>query len=314
MNTPSKKSKQMPLYLLTLIIFAAAAVIVLAATLIAGAATEGELTSFEKLLYFISKRMEAPPLFGTWHIVFLVLSIAFAAFLVAMFKDCSDRTLRKLLLVCWLVILFFEIYKQVVFSFRSNDGITGSWSYTWHAFPFQFCSTPLYLLPIVIFAKEGRFRNAIVAYMVTFSLFAGLIVMIYPGDVFTSIIGINIQTMVHHGMQLAIGVFLVAHNRHHLNKRFFAWSMIVFSVFAATALLLNTIMNYAKPGVEFNMFFISPFQPCTLPVLSAIYPLVPYPVYLIMYVLGFALVSALVYTIEKCVVSICSRIKHRGEN
>jgi hypothetical protein len=49
-------------------------------------------------------------------------------------------------------------------------------------------------------------------------------------------------------------------------------------------------------------------------VLSAIYPLVPYPVYLLMYVLGFALVSALVYTIEKCTVMICSRIKYRGKN
>jgi uncharacterized membrane protein YwaF len=120
--------------------------------------------------------------------------------------------------------------------------------------------------------------------------------------------------MVHHGAQLAIGVFLVAHNRHHLSKRFFAWSMMVFTAMAGTALLLNTIMHYAKPDVGFNMFFISPFQPCTLPVLSAIYPLVPYPVYLIIYVLGFALVSLIIYAIEKGIVTLCSRIKHRGEN
>jgi hypothetical protein len=150
--------------------------------------------------------------------------------------------------------------------------------------------------------------------MVTFSLFAGLIVMIYPGDVFTFAISINVQTMVHRGSQLAMGVFLVAHNRHRLSKRFFAWSMIVFAVFAGLALLLNTVMHYAKPGVEFNMFFISPFTPCTLPVLSSVYPLVPYPVYLLIYVLGFALVSAVIYTIEKCIVTICSRIKHRGKN
>ncbi|MBQ9745757.1 MAG: YwaF family protein [Clostridia bacterium] len=313
MNSTSKNSKQMPLYLLTLIIFAAAALIVFVATLITGAVVEGEMTAFEKLIHLLDTKMEIPPLYGTWHIVFVVLTLALTVFLVATFKDCSDQTLRRILLVLWLVILFFEIYKQVVYAFGS-DGVTATWKYDWHVFPFQFCSTPLYLLPIIIFAKEGKFRNAIVAYMVTFSLFAGLIVMVYPGDVFSFTVGINIQTMIHHGTQLAIGVFLVAHNRHHLNKRFFAWSMIVFSVFASLALLMNTIAHYQMPGVEFNMFFISPFQPCTLPVLSAIYPLVPYPVYLIMYVLGFALVSALVYTIEKCIVSICSRIKHRGEN
>lgn len=308
MNNNAKKT---PLYLITLIIIAAFAIVIAIASVIAGAVVEGDLTGFEKLLHLIGKEMEPPTIFGTWHIVSLVLAIALAVFLVAKFKDCDDRTLRLVLLAAWLTILFFEVYKQLVFAFTVDST---EWAYDWHAFPFQFCSTPLYLLPILIFAKEGKFRNAIVAYMVTFSLFAGLIVMVYPGDVFTYAIGVNVQTMVHHGIQLAIGIFLVAHNRHHLSKRFFAWSMIVFSAFAVVALLLNTIMHYAMPEQEFNMFFISPFQACTLPVLSAIYPLVPYPVYLLMYLLGFALVSAIVYTIEKCTVMICSRIKHRGKN
>ena len=37
------------------------------------------------------------------------------------------------------------------------------------------------------------------------------------------------------------------------------------------------------------------------------------PVFLLIYVLGFALVSAIVYTIEKVTVSICSKIKHRND-
>lgn len=311
MNTSEKQKKAFPLYLIVLIAIAAYALAAFIGSLIASAAIEGDGSGFEKLLYILGEKTDKPPLYGTWHIVSLILSIAVAVFLVAKFKDCSDRTLRIILLTVWLTMVFFEVYKQFVSYFDRN---TWTWEYLWHSFPFQFCSTPLYLLPILIFAKEGRFRNAIVAYMVTFSLFAGLIVMIYPGDVFSYTLGINIQTMVHHGLQLATGIFLVAHNRHRLSKRFFAWSMMVFVVFAGIALLLNTVMHYVKPDAGFNMFFISPFQPCTLPVLSAIYPLVPYPVYLLMYVLGFALVSALVYTIEKCTVMICSRIKHRGKN
>ena len=256
--------------------------------------------------------MDVPQIFGTWHIVSLSLALALTIFMVWKFKDCSDKTMRRILLVFWLVILVFEVYKQVSFSMES-DGVTATWGYRWYAFPFQFCSTPLYLLPILIFAKEGRFRNAVVAYMVTFSLFAGLVVMIYPGDVYTSIIGINIQTMVHHGLQFVMGVFIASHNRHHLNKRFFAWSMATFAVLCAVALGLNTLMHYVKPGVEFNMFFISPFQACTLPILSDVYAKVPYPVFLIVYVLGFTLVAAIVYTIEKVAAKICTKIKHRND-
>ena len=272
---------------------------------------------FEKIVYFLSASMETPQMFGIWHIVSLTLAVLLAAFMVWKFKDCSDKTLRRVLLVFWVIIVLFELYKQTVFSMQS-DGVTAKWDYQWYAFPFQFCSTPMYLLPILIFAKEGKVRNAVVAYMATFSLFAGLAVMVYPADVFIGMIGINIQTMVHHGLQFVIGVFLVAHNRHHLNKRFFAWCMIVFSVLASVALTMNVIMHnvFVANGMDetFNMFFISPYYDCTLPILSAIYHLVPYPVFLLIYILGFALVSALVYTIEKTVVSICSKIKHRGEN
>jgi hypothetical protein len=73
-------------------------------------------------------------------------------------------------------------------------------------------------------------------------------------------------------------------------------------------------MHYAKPDVGFNMFYISPFQPCTLPVLSEVYAKVPsYPVFLVIYVLGFTLVAALIYTIEKVSAKICTKIKHRND-
>ena len=311
MNTSKNQKKSLPLYLITLIAIAAYALVAFIGSLIADAKIDGAGTAFEKLLYIIGDKMETPKIFGTWHIVSIIITLAVTVFLVAKFKDCSDAALRRILLVIWLTMVFFEVYKQLISYFDRN---TWTWEYLWHAFPFQFCSTPLYLLPIIIFAKEGRVRNAVMAYMVTFSLFAGFIVMVYPGDVLCATIGLNIQTMVHHGLQLATGIFLVSHNRHKLSKRFFVWSMIVFVIFASLALLLNTVMYITHPEIVFNMFFISPYFPCTLPVLSAIYPLVPYPVYLLMYVLGFALVSALVYTIEKCTVTICSRIKHRGEN
>jgi uncharacterized membrane protein YwaF len=267
---------------------------------------------FEKMVHVLSATMERPPLFGAWHFVSLALAIALTAFMIWKFKDCSDKTLRRILFIFWIVIVLLEVYKQVVFSMHS-DGVTAEWSYQWYAFPFQFCSTPIYLLPILVFAKDCKFRNAVMAYMVTFSLFAGLVVMIYPGDVFIEIIGINIQTMVHHGLQLVMGVFLAAHNRHHLSKRFFAWAMSAFVVLCAVALGLNTVMHYAKPDVGFNMFYISPFQPCTLPVLSEVYAKVPYPVFLIVYVLGFTLVAAIVYTIEKVAAKICTKIKHRND-
>ena len=261
------------------------------------------MSVFEKIVHSLQTTMQRPTLYGTFHIVALIIAFAIAAFLVWKFKDAKDKTLRRLLLVIWVVITLFEVYKQLVFSLSVDEFMNATWRFQWFSFPFQFCSTPLYLMPILIFAKEGKFRNAITAYMATFSLFAGLIVMFYPSTVFVNYIGINIQTMVHHGMQIAVGVLLVAHNRHHLNKRFFAWSVMVFTALCVIALIFNIVVQNAliASGSDqvVNMFYISPYISSELPVFSTIYPLVPYPVFFMIYLLGFSLVALIIYAAEK---------------
>ena len=157
-------------------------------------------------------------------------------------------------------------------------------------------------------------RNAFMAFFASFSFFAGLAVMIYPNDVFTSMAGINFQTMIHHGTMVALGILVVAYNRNKMSKRYFVGSLIVFYFFAGVAMILNeTIHNHlvAIGSTEsINMFYISPYYPCTLPVLSDIYSKVPYPAFLCIYLLGFALISGVIFTLEKLIVRIFVKKKN----
>ena len=276
------------------------------------------MTAFENFIYRVLEfRMERPALYGTWHIVSLILTIALTVCLVKFFRNAKDSTMRTLLFVGWLIMITFELGKQLEGAMQ-YDGYTVTWAYEWRWFPFQFCSTPMYTFPLVFLLKDCKFRRAVMAYISTFSLFAGIIVMILPTSVFTSLAFINVQTMVHHGLQVVFGVYMAAYNRHHLNKRFFAWSMIVFGAFASVALILNvTLAPYLiEKGLtqEFNMFYISPFMNNDLPVLSTVYTLVPYPVYLIIYIIGFTSVAALVYAVEKGIVALTLRKNNRAKD
>ena len=273
------------------------------------------MTAFESFVYnVLQAKMERPGLYGAWHIISIVLTIALTVCLVKFFRDAKDSTMRTLLFVGWLVLVVFELGKQLIGAMH-YDGYAVTWAYEWRWFPFQFCSTPMYTFPLVFLLKDCKFRRAIMAYIATFSLFAGLIVMILPTSVFTGTVFINVQTMVHHGLQVVFGVYMAAYNRRHLNKRFFAWCMIVFAAFASVALILNVTVYPAllEKGLteDFNMFYISPYLNNDLPVLSTIYPLVPYPVYLIIYVFGFTSVAALVYAVEKGIVALTLRKKNR---
>ena len=82
---------------------------------------------------------------------------------------------------------------------------------------------------------------------------------------------------------------------------------------ASLALTLNIATYHLFPvlGVNdtVNLFFISPYYPCTLPVLSTVYTQVPYPVFLSIYIFGFTLVASLFFYLYKGLSAITVRMK-----
>ena len=275
------------------------------------------MTFFERMVALLQVEMTTPASYGIWHICFLLLAGAASVGAVWRFRDASEKTQRRLLLTVWLVLVTLEVYKQLVFSLDVTDGVA-DWSYQWYAFPFQFCSSPLYVLPFAIFPRSDRIRSAVMSFLATFSLFGGMAVMAYPGDVFIGMIGINIQTMVHHGSQVVLGVLMVAWNRRRMDKVFFAKGIAVFAILAAVAMILNlgvhaALVSAGMGDLTFNMFFISPYHPCTLPGLSLVYPAVPYPVFLALYLLGFSAVAGIVFGMEAGILHLIGQRNPRAE-
>ena len=252
---------------------------------------------FEKMLYWLQGTMPLPLMFGSFHLL-SILTVALVTFFVARRYQVSDeRTLRKILLTMGIVCLSIETYKQLVFSFH-YDAIHDvvNWSYQWYAFPFHFCSIPMYLAPIAAFLKPGKVRQAIFNFLGTFGLFGGLAVMIYAEPVYITMIGINIQTMVHHGAQVVIGVFLIASGRVELKFKAMLGASIVFVIPVMMSIVMNVVfyqINGTSLG-QFNMFWISPYYATELPLLSSIRPLVPYPIFLLIYIAGFMAIATIV--------------------
>ena len=276
------------------------------------------MTAFESFLYrCLSITMEKPALYGAFHIISILLTIALTVGAVFFLRNASDKKMRIIVFITWFIITFFEVGKQLLFSMNVTGDLM-TWEYNWYSFPFQFCSTPYYTLPFIFLLKDCKLRRAIMSYIATFSLFAGFIVMVLPTSVFNIYTFINTQTMVLHGFQVVLGVWMAVYNRDRLNLPFFASGLITFVGFSSVAMVLNLIMPkyLAEKGIEtaFNMFYISPYYNNDLPVLSVIYPMLPYPVYLIVYFLGFGLAAAIMYGIEKGIVALTLRKQNRVQD
>ncbi len=268
------------------------------------------MTLFEKIIHWLQGEMPLPSMFGWFHLMMLSIVMIVTIFIAIKFRHANDRTLRLILALGGLVCLLFETYKQLVFSFHYDPNtLTSSWSYQWYAFPFHFCSIPMYLAPIAAFLKPGKVRQAIINFLGTFGLFGGLSVMIYAEPVFITMIGINIQTMVHHGSQVVLGVFLIASGRVQLHYRSLFGASIVFIIPVVMSVLMD-ITFFAWKGYaagQFNMFWISPYFDTELPLLSIIKPIVPYPVFFLIYVVGFIMIASIILTMAMFISHLFSR-------
>ena len=64
---------------------------------------------------------EAPGNYGWFHIMFLVIVIAATGLICHCFKNANDKTFRRIVMIAWIVMVIFEIYKEVIFAFHIDE-------------------------------------------------------------------------------------------------------------------------------------------------------------------------------------------------
>lgn len=251
-----------------------------------------------KVLEILDTQMVEPASYGLFHIFWIVLSIAAGIALCIWLKD-GEKYAPRVMLITAVTVIVLEIYKLINFSFSYEDGI--SFSFPWYVFPFQFCSTPMYVGLLAGLIRKGRVHNGLCAYLATFAVFAGLAVMAYPNDVFVETMGINVQTMICHGSMLTIGIYLYGSGYVKTEHKTVLKALPVFCVAVAIACGLNE-WAYRSGLLEehsFNMFYFSPHQDPHLPVYSNVQEAlgVANPLSFVVYVAGFTLAAYLMLLI-----------------
>lgn len=247
----------------------------------------------QQLLKILDTPMVKPTPYGWFHIVSLVLTALVILWLCLKHKNDSSRQVTNVVFFTALVVALLEVYKQVNYSFSYEDGIT--FDYQWYAFPWQFCSSPMYIGLLAGIFRKGKVHDALCAYLATYAVFAGLCVMFYPVDIYISTIGINIQTTICHCSMIVIGAYLFATGHVKLEHKTVLKAIPVFAIMIAIAVILNE-HAYAVgivPEETFNMFFISRHCDPSLPVYSLVQAVVPYPWCLVIYIAAFSIAAYL---------------------
>lgn len=265
-----------------------------------------------EILKILDWKMEVPQPYGWFHLLCCALTIVITVVICVL---CKHKTRRQVIAIVFgtaVLVAILEIYKQINFTF-TYDGNEITADFLWFAFPWQFCSMPMYVGLLAGIFRKGKIHEALCAFLATYSIFAGVCVMLYPVTVFVDTIGINIQTMVCHGSMITIGVYLLYTGYVKMEHRTILKALPVFAVAVFIAMTMNEIAYYTGllETDEFNMFFISPHCTPSLPVYSIVQEIVPYPWCLIIYIAAFTLAAYLVLLVSmgvrKMIKTICRR-------
>ncbi len=262
------------------------------------------MSIFSKVLIFLDSKMIRPEMYSWFHIMFLVILVL--AILLVKFKyhNLSNENIKKILFGYALTCLLLEIYKQINFSFH-YDLIHTWWSFQWYAFPFQFCSTPMYVALIAALTKSKKLEQACYTFLATYGVIAGMAVMLYPSTVFVNTIGINIQTMIHHASMVFIGLLLLINNKIKYDFKALGSAALVFTICVFIALFLDLSTYYLNIDGGLSMFFISPFHKSSLPVFSIIYTKVNYVLFLLTYIGLFSFGAFLILKAKQLIKLFC---------
>ena len=249
----------------------------------------------EEFMHFLQGTMEEPGIISWFHFIALIPIIAASILVPLFFKDAKEKTYKRILLIIWILLIILEIFKQLVKSF--HYGNPSYWEYSVRDFPFSICSMVYYLMPIILFVnkeKHPKIVDAAIGYLSFITLTMGIIVCIYTKMVTSDLIYINVQTMVHHGALIVIGVYIYVWNRKSITIKTFYRSLIAFGITAAIAIIIN-LAFYPR---FINMFFINPTRITNLPIGNIVQEKAGYPVYLIGLLAVISLVTYLTYLVE----------------
>lgn len=257
---------------------------------------------FEKIIYSLQSTMQRPTPFGWFHLLCIFLTLFFIFILYKLRNRYNEKQLKVVLFIYGFIALALEVLKQITWSFNYENRII-TWDYQWYAFPFQLCSTPIYVSLICVFLKNNKLRQSLLSYIAFITILGSFMTIIIPTSCFTKDILVNIHTMWLHCGSFVLSIYLIMTKEVKLDIKNLISAVTVFLMFILFAEILN--IGVYNSGIlkdeTFNMFYISPYFISSLPVFNTIQQNVPFIIFLVIYILSILLGSIVVYLIEKLI-------------
>ena len=263
--------------------------------------------NMQQILEYTAWRMDAPPMFGAFHIAAVLIAVIIAAAGAVRAKRLSAGGRFRLLETCGWVLVILEVYKQLFLYYVVNGSV-----YDWWYFPFQLCSVPMYLcimLPLLYRSADGRgaddpgtcAASPVLTFLAAYTFTGAAAALIIPEDYLRSYVTLTLHGFVWHGILLLISLTVLLSRTADLSLRAFARATMLFLAMCAAAVCINIAVeplmaaSYEEgliPHSYAAMFYLNPYHLSPQPLVGEIQKSAGIPLGLALYVISIIAVSS----------------------
>lgn len=241
--------------------------------------------------------MSDTSLFGTRHIIYIVLSIALIVVLYLLARKISLRLASKALLALGIVSEIIKVFYYITANEETHGGVLPKTD-----LPFHLCSVQIILILIINISKSERLNRMIFSFMMPSCLFGGIAAILIATESARSSAIIAIQYFLYH---IAITVFALK----LLTEKGMKWRVKdmldcfkILLVMMFFAIYINSIVFDIETATKVNfMYVVSPPQD-GLPFLTEKYGWLVYIVhyaFLVVFCVSLCYIKAIIDTIKE---------------
>lgn len=206
----------------------------------------------KKILEATAWKMEVAPAWGTLHVSFFVIGLIAAVTAAYALRNADEKMNRRIILSVGVYLALAEIYKQLMHILViDTDG------YHWGEFPFQFCSAPLYLCLIIPFLRDGKLKDALYEFLMSFNFMGGLIAFFEPSGLLHEYWTTTFHSLIWHMLLVFLGFYIGFSRRGGRSVAGYRHALYVFLSLSALAFSMNLLL-WIPSGGRINLFFLGP--------------------------------------------------------
>lgn len=268
------------------------------------------MSFLECLLRLTAWPMTPPVLYGPFHLLAAFVGSAAAIWAAWLFspKDHPNTNTRihqqkfdRIMLISGVILLIGELYKQLMNFYVVNDHV-----YDWWIFPFQLCSLPMYLCPLLIMIHNEKRHRILCTFLLDFNMMGAVATFIDPSGIFHSYWTLTLHGILWHLMLIFVGFVIIFSHEADLTTRGFLRTLPLFAFFCLAAEVLNGILHRFSAA---NLFYISPWEMSTQLLFGDIDRILGRPIGILLYILAMAAGAWLIHNVARKISAVCLTAK-----